>query len=177
MKPVVIESTSSTSSTFVTNVAKDFLGGESSGGDILLRVKLDNEFKTFNVASTNTQTVRDGLNEYFIQHRQDVELLCSVIYWQKRTIDYQALHTAFLLNSLSEDEFEEEAEKFTIYQKNVHPKKIASVIERLDSLIAIKFDTSDYADYFQCNQQEVMAGLNLLPYAHFAAKLPTVSEE
>jgi len=120
--------------------------------------------------------VRDGLNAYFDRHSQDIGLLCSVIFWQKRTIDYQALHTAFLLNSLSEEDFEQEADKFTVHQKDLPPERIASVVERLDSLIGIKFDTSDYSDYFQCSQQNVMAGLRLLPDQRFAEMLPASTE-
>lgn len=155
----------------------DFLEDDSSDNDMLLRVRPGSEYKTFTVISTNTQTVRDGLNAYFDRHLQDVDLLCSVIVWQKRTIDYQALHTAFLLNSLSEEEFEKESEKFTVYQKNLPPKKIAAVVERIDSLVGINFDTSDYSDYFQCSQENVMEGLRLLPHQHFLAMLPVSAEK
>lgn len=155
-----------------------FLEDDFSDNDVLLRVRPGSEYKTFTVISTHTQTVRDGLNAYFDRHLQDVDLLCSVIVWQKRTIDYQALHTAFLLNSLSEEEFEQESEKFTVYQKNVPPKKIASVVERIDSLVGINFDTSDYSDYFQCSQENVIEGLRLLPHhQHFLAMLPVSAEK
>jgi len=157
-------------------VMQDFFSDDYFDSDLLLRIRSGKEYKTLILTSTNTQTVRDGLNAYFVRHSQDIDLLCSVIFWQKRTIDYQALHTAFLLNSLSEEEFEQEAEKFTLHQGNIPSEKIASVIERLDSLIGIKFDTSDYSDYFQCSQENVMAGLRLLPDQHFAAMLPVPAE-
>lgn len=157
-------------------VMPDFFSGDSFYSDLILRVRSDNESKTITLTTTNTQTVQDGLNAYLDRHSQNIALLCSVIFWQKRTIDYQALHTAFLLNSLSEEGFEQEAEKFTVHQGNITSEKIASVIERLDSLIGIKFDTSDYSDYFQCSQENVMAGLRLLPDQHFAAMLPVPAE-
>jgi len=157
-------------------VMQEFLSGDYFDSDLLLRVRSENEYKTLILTSTNTRTVRDGLNAYFVRHSQDIDLLCSVIFWQKKTIDYQALHTAFLLNSLSEEEFEQEADKFTIHQEKVPSEKIALVVERLDSLIGIKFDTSDYSDYFQCSQENVMAGLLLLPDQRFAAMLPVPAE-
>ncbi|SJM91153.1 hypothetical protein CRENPOLYSF2_2080004 [Crenothrix polyspora] len=158
-------------------MTQDFLSDDYSDSDLFLRVRSEKEYKTFTITSINTQTVRDGLNAYFVQHSQDIDLLCSVIFWQKRTIDYQALHTAFLLDSLSEEGFEQEAEKFTVHQKNIPSEKVASIIERLDSLIGIKLDTSDYSDYFQCSQENVMDGLRLLPAQRFAAMLPASSEK
>lgn len=158
-----------------TVVMRGFLDGTCPDSDLLFRVTAENEYIT--ITSTNTQIVRDILNEHLVRHSQDIDLLCSVIFWQKRTIDYQALHTAFLLDSLSEEEFEQEAEKFTVHQKNIPSEKVASVIERLDSLIGIKFDTSDYSDYFQCSQKNVMDGLRLLPSQRFAAMLPALIEE
>ncbi len=157
-------------------VMQDFLGDIYPENDWIFRVTAGNEYRSISITSTNTRTVRDSLNAYFVQHSQDIDLLCSVIFWQKRTIDYQALHTAFLLDSLSEEEFEQESEKFTVHQKNIPSEKIASVIERLYSLIGIEFDTSDYSDYFQCSQKNVMEGLRLLPAQRFAAMLPTSSE-
>ena len=156
-------------------VMQNFLTGDCPAGDLILRVKSESPY-TLMITSTSTQTVRDNLNEYLVRHSQDIDLLCSVIYWQKRTIDYQALHTAFLLNSLSEEEFEQEADKFTVRQKNVPSDKIAFVVERLDSLIGIEFDTSDYSDYFECSQENVIAGLRLLPDQRFVAMLPVPLE-
>ncbi len=83
-------------------IGSSFLKDGCSNNDVLIRVRED-EHNAVIITSTNTQTVRDGLNTYHVRHLQDVDLLCSVIVWQKRTIDYQALHTAFLLNSLSEE--------------------------------------------------------------------------
>ena len=165
---------SSTSSQIVT----DFFNNEPiNNGDMLLRVMPEDEYKTINITTVRTQTVIDGLNNYLVQHSQNIDLLCSVIFWQKRTIDYQALHTALLLDSLSEEDFEKESEKFTIYQKQIPPEKIAFNIEQLDSLIGINFDTSDYSDYFQCSQENVMEGLKLLSSENFSAMLPETIED
>lgn len=173
MKPIVPRS-STASSTVDT---QDFLGGDHPESDILVRIRSGGQFNSFSIASTSTETVRDDLSAYFVRHTQDIGLLCSVIFWQKRTIDYQALHTAFLLNSLSEENFEKEAGKFSVRQKEVQPELIASVVERLDSLTGLKFDTSDYADYFQCSQRNVMAGLGLLNSPHYTAMLPSLAQD
>lgn len=170
MLPFSIEPATSSSQV----VAQDMWGDISSDGDVLIRVKSDQQLKTIRIASASTQTVRDRLNAYLLQ---DVDLLRSVIYWQKKTIDYQALHTAFLLSSISEEEFEVESEKFTVRQTEIQPDFIASVIDRMDSLLGIPFDTSDYSDFFKCSQENVMAGLRLLPQTHFVAMLPAPAIE
>ena len=153
-------------------MTQDFFESEDSvNKDLVLRIRrLDD--KTCTLTSTNTQAMRNDLNAYVFQRSQDIDLLRSVIFWQKRTIDYQALHTAFLLNSLSEEEFEQESDKFTVHQVKIPPEKIAFDIGRIDSLLGLKFDTSDYSDYFQCSQENVMDGLRLLPYTRFITMLP-----
>ena len=159
------------STTLSPIMTQDFFQNDDSvNKDLVLRIRLDD--KTCTITSTNTQDMRNDLNRYVFQHSQDIDLLRSVIFWQKRTIDYQALHTAFLLNSLSEEEFEQESDKFTVHQVKIPPEKIAFDIGRIDSLLGLKFDTSDYSDYFQCSQENVMDGLRLLPYTRFIAMLP-----
>jgi hypothetical protein len=173
MKQFIIEKPSTNSPVVVTD---NFPGNDRDDLDIFFRIRSDNTTQKVYVAYADTKTVRDDLNAYGDQCRQDVDLLCSVILWQKKTIDYQALHTAFLLNSLSEEAFEKEAEKFIIHQKEVPPKMIASMVGRLVSLIGNMFDTSDYADYFRCTQQNVMTGLSLIPHKHFSKMLPSSAE-
>lgn len=174
MEPFSFEVSSATSSLVVT---PDSLGLRFPDVDLLLHVKSNHQIKSFNVTATPTQLVRDGFNAYFARCSEDISMLCSVIFWQKKTIDFQALHTALLLNSVSEDEFQKEAEKFIVHQKDVPPEVVASVVERIDSLIGFKFDTSDYADYFQCTQENVVAGLRLLPHPDFAEMLPAPNTE
>lgn len=157
-------------------VTQDFLGGYCPENDMLLRITSDNERKNLAVTYYTTQTIRNDLSSYFNMHLQEINLLRSVIFWQKRTIDYQALHTAFLLNSISEEEFEQEAEKFIVHKEKIPAERISFVVQQLESLIEIKFDTSDYADYFQCSQENVMSGLRLLSDQRFSAMLPDPSE-
>jgi len=157
-------------------VPEGFFSGANAGQDFLVRVKLDDQYNTAGIFTTQTKTFTDGLNKYFLKHIQDIELLSSVIYWQKRTIEYQGLHMAFLLDSVSEEDFEKEAVKFAVRQRDVPPEQIARVVGKLDSLIGLKLDTSDYADYFQCSQNNVMAVLSMLENPHFAAMLPAPVE-
>ena len=151
----------------------DFFNTDCVAGDILCRyTPEEDEHKTFTMRYADTQTVMDGINNYIFQHSQNIELLRSVIFWQKRTIDYQALYTAFLLESISEEDFETESDKFMIHYNRVEPEHIAHDIDKMDSLIGIDFDTSDYSDFFQCDQENVMEGLKLLPSENFKVMLP-----
>lgn len=166
MTACILENLSPTSSLVVTEPS-----------DLTVRIKTDIQSRTITFAYCDTQTIKDNLERFRCQYTQDVKLLSSVILWQKKTIDYQALYTAFLLNSVSEEVFEEEAEKFMVHQQVVLPEKIAADISRLDALVGVKFDTSDYADYFQCSQQNMMEALRLIPHSHFVALLPAVESE
>ena len=100
--------------------------------DFLVRYQDKDGIKT--LTTTETQIIRDGLNAYHYQHGQDIVLLRSVILWQRNNIDYNGLYTAFLLGCLSEEEFEEESEKFTIYEEFVDPiKKIKFIMLKVNS--------------------------------------------
>lgn len=175
MAPFLLDNSSSTASFVITD---DYLPQSNAAGDVLVRLQFGSSAKSVSVSATNTQTILDGMNAYRRNHLQDIELLGSVISWQKRTIDYQALHMAFLLNSLSEEDFEQESEKFIVRQGAVDPSMIAAVVEKLDTLVGLRLDTSDYADYFQCTQENVMSGLRQLsPHSHFAALLPALAND
>lgn len=154
-------------------VAEDFLADGNTDHDLLIRIQSENGFKAITLTSTNTQTIRDGLDTYHNQHKQDINLLRSVIFWLRNNLDYDGVYTAFLLGCLSEEEFEEESEKFTVYEEFVDPIKIAQDIQKMYSLIGVDFDTSDYAGYFKCSQENVMEGLKLLKNNPiFMEKLP-----
>lgn len=156
-----------------SDIGSGILSGGYPSGDVLFRVVSTDGARWEHVAVTQTQFVRDGLNQLCDDHQKDIAILSSVIVWQKRTIDFQALHTAYLLNSISEEEFDTESDKFTFRQRSVDPEKIAFVVERMHELLGFSFDTSDYADYFKCTQKNVMEGLRLLPGKQFTELLPS----
>lgn len=172
-KPNLREVSLPTSSPVFSEGNLDGLVTSATEHDYFMRVKLDGQLRTTSTYITKTKDVYAGLNEYYNRNWHDISLLSSVIYWQKKNIDYQALYTAFLLDTLSEEDFEKEAEKFAVRQKEVQPELIAAFVERLDSLIGLKLDTSDYADYFQCSQNNVITGLSKLNNPHFSALLPS----
>lgn len=116
-------------------------------------------FRTNSFVSMPTQ---DFVNSCRFIFQQDISLLSRVIVWQRRTIEYNALYTAFLLDAMTDDEFEEEANKFLVTQQSVDASQIASEMSRIEELTELKFDTSDYADFFRCSQENVMQGMSLL---------------
>jgi len=170
MKPIRVDNGFRTTSDVGSGI---FNGGCPPAGDVLIRVVNNDGARWEHVAVTQTQFIRDGLNQLFDDHQQDIAILSSVIVWQRRAIDFQALHTAYLLNSISEEEFDLESDKFTFRQRSVDPERIAFVVERMHELLGFSFDTSDYADYFKCTQKNVLEGLKLLPGMQFRELLPS----
>ena len=90
----------------------------------------------------------------------DIIILRKIIFYLRNKINYQSLYTAFLLGTLSEEEFEEESEKFIVQQKDISVETVASEIKRIHNLAWLDFSISDYADYFQCSQDIVQEALN-----------------
>jgi len=126
--------------------------------------------RTNSVASMPTQDFVNSCRSIF---EQDISLLSRVIVWQRRTIEYNALYTAFLLDAMTEEEFEEESEKFLVRKQHVDVSKIASEISRIEKLTGLEFDTSDYAGFFSCSQENVMQGMaSLKAQERFLSVLP-----
>lgn len=158
-----------------TSSAPQHIGRDDDGQltDVLVHVTKVGGVVTLN--PVDTRTVRDSFNRAMDSRSWDVDVLRSVVLWQRRTIDFQAIHTAFLLDAITEDEFEEESSKFVVDLKNLDPRFIAMMIKRVDFLVGLQFDTSDYADFFQCSQENVMDGLKLLPAERYSEMLPQSS--
>ncbi len=127
-------------------------------------------FRTNSLVSMPTQDFVDSCRSIF---QQDISLLSRVIVWQRRTIEYNALYTAFLLDAMTEEEFEEESDKFLVRKQHVDVSQIKSEISRIETLTGLEFDTSDYPGFFSCSQENVMQGMALLKdHERFLSVLP-----
>ena len=130
-----------------------------------------NNDKNWLIAKSNEEdngSILVGGLTHCMTNKTGIELLRSVILWMQAKINYQALYTAYLLNSsMSEDEFEKQADKFTVHQKDIPVEQIASGIKRIRSLTWMEFSVSDYASYFQCSEESVQDALRKIPETRF----------
>ncbi len=146
--------------------------GSSTNNDFLVR--LQSTGSNFYITSTHTQIVQETLDLIFQSHVRDVAVLRSFVHWQKQHLDYQALYTGMLLETISEEEFMVEAEKYATEESEVDPVMLAGHIDELRRLTALDLETSEYASFFNSTQENVVDAMARLGEAnvHFHDLLP-----
>lgn len=116
-----------------------------------------------NVAFTNTSsfftTVTKGWEAYY---SRDIVSLVSVIHWQHSILDYNAHYNAYLLNQISEEEFESSSEAIAYEPQDIDPAELANKIRTIVSLTGIDYTPSDFAGLFRCSEESVQKALQVL---------------
>lgn len=90
------------------------------------------------------------------------DTLVEVILSQKRSLNYNGVYNAFLLGQLSEEDFERLAAKFAYKPKYINPQKLSLKINILFNYTSIDYSTSELADIFRCNIDDVEESINLI---------------
>jgi hypothetical protein len=150
-----------------TTSAASFLGAPGagissfSGMDILVRVVQT----TGGPNATwirETAAVSGELRGWALGMQADLAQLRSLALWQHRLLDYNAVYQAYLLEQMTEDEFEAEAEKFVVDHDHVDIDVLAPQIDQLLRLTGIAYTPSDLVAYFHCEHDDVMSALDHL---------------
>lgn len=92
--------------------------------------------------------------------QHDVDLLKSFAAWQKKKLDYQAVYNAYILEAISEEEFEEESAPYVVEIKEVDSAAIGKAMDELVELLPFEVSTSDFADYFECEPEDVVLAIS-----------------
>ncbi|KVA11848.1 hypothetical protein WI41_07070 [Burkholderia latens] len=91
--------------------------------------------------------------------QHEVDLLKSFAAWQKKKLDYQAVYNAYILEAISEEEFEEESTPYVVEIKEVDPLMVGRTMDELVELLPFEVSTSDFADYFECEPEDVVLAI------------------
>lgn len=131
--------------------------------DYLIRIITGLEStSSVNASICKTEDFEAVLAGWANERLQDIDSLKAVVRWQHSVIDYNAVYQAYLMDQLTDDEFELEAEKFVYDTKSVDPNDLAAKIQRVYQLTNIQYTPSDLGDLFQCEHSEVMRALALV---------------
>lgn len=149
------------SSQLTTTPGADVLSPFQEGSDYLVRFMTD-ETRSLHSFVASTSDVQTKLASWASVIYRDIEQLKEVVQWQHKTIDYNSLYQAFLLDQLSESEFEYEAEKFAYEPVQMAPEDLASKVQRVYSLTGIHYTPSEISDLFQCNHEEAMQAISII---------------
>lgn len=106
----------------------------------------------------------------------DVAALQHVALWQHKVIEYNSLYQAYLMDQLTDDEFETEAEKYAYEQSEISRDELRDGVGRIYRLTNIAYSPSDIADLFHCSHEEAVEAVTNLA-VEYPAFLPMVPGE
>ena len=107
-----------------------------------------------------TQDVYASLYKFCSSHvhaaREDVQTLKKVVAWQHNLIEYNSVYNAFLLEQITEDEFEVAATAYEFELVSCETVALKESIRNVLKVTEIDYQPSDMADLFRCDHQHVV---------------------
>jgi len=127
-----------------------------AGSDFMCRVKVDSTSSQAWVATVQTKHFQAVVHSVITAKDADIWRLKAVVLWLKTRLDYQAIHTAYLMGSMEEAEFAEESDKYSTEYKQIDPRKIATEIVECSKLLDFELSPADYADFLGVDVEAVL---------------------
>ena len=139
------------------------LAAYSAGSPLDVMCRISSSAATTTLSTWQTADFSKFLYARFSKLENSVHILRSVVSWQKHRIDYDALHAAYTLGAITEEEFLKDAEQFVREQvslpSNVICQNIAEINEALDGNMSV----DEYADFLNVDVDDVLAAVPHLP--------------
>lgn len=129
--------------------------------DFLIRVSGSTD-EDMAVCVTGTNKFKSHFGNIFESFKVIKDTLVEVILSQRRLLEYNGFYNAFLMGQLNELEFEKIAKKFTYKPKTIDVKILSSKVNILANLTKIDYSTSELADIFQCNSNDIVTAIRLI---------------
>ncbi|WP_147406497.1 hypothetical protein [Pseudomonas reidholzensis] len=131
--------------------------------DMLARVTKNTFSQIVEIQTIRTQDFLGQLNEVRARWQNDLRTLNNVINWQHRVLDFNSSYTAYLLEQISEEEFEKAAEAIAVEEMEHPINSLAVLIKKTLELTEIEFSPSDLANLLHCSVESVDKALSLIP--------------
>lgn len=147
----------------VVNTSSD-IQQTGSTYDIMARLKINTAANVASVTFIDSHKFQSHMMQVASKWKEDVRLLNDVIEWQHKIIDFNSSYTAYLLEQIDEDEFDQVAEAMAVDESDLSPVIIAPAISRLLELTSIDYAPSDLANMFHCSQETISEALALVPH-------------
>lgn len=124
--------------------------------DCLFRLYSNSSGK-LNLGMVQTSVFKELFQNYFKQ----TKVLIEVIKSQKGLLEFNGYYTAFLLNQISEKQFNKISKNFTIeVNKDVDKGILANNINFLLETTRLSFTTQDLSDIFKCDEDTIIQTLD-----------------
>jgi hypothetical protein len=129
--------------------------------DLLIRVSGSTD-EDMEFCVTGTERFKSHFGNIFESFKVVKDTLVEVILSQRRSLEYNGFYNAFLMGQMGELEFEKIAKTFTYKPKTINMKVLSSKVNILFNLTKIDYSTSELADIFQCNSNDVVTAIRLI---------------
>jgi hypothetical protein len=113
-------------------------------------------------ASWPTEKISADIAYWHECSSRDIDALKIVVNFQRKYINYQALYNAFLLGTLSEDEFDKEADGYIAEERAIAPEVLAPIIERLHRLLDFTLSDREIAEYLEVDRNSMSQAFSLI---------------
>jgi len=160
-----ITTADATASIYLPPSHSSVTGDVSTGSniDLLLRVSAQDTSGAFNIAMAPTSHVLQAIaNAWRIRHDHQITTLVNVVNWQHGILDYNARYNAFLLEQITQEEFESASQEIAYEPVEIQPQELVEKIRTVLSLTGIDYTPSDFASLFRCREDTVHAALRLM---------------
>jgi hypothetical protein len=118
-----------------------------------------------NVSWSKTQEVVGAMRSWAFQKTHEIDTLVGVIRWQRRLLDYNAHYNAYLLDQMSDRQFEKIAHSFLYEPKDCDALDLITRISTILELTDIDFTPSEFADLFQCKADIVLKAVEQVKWS------------
>jgi hypothetical protein len=109
-----------------------------------------------------TAVVASQLNAWHDNLQADINALKVVTKFQRKYINYQATYNAFLLGTLTEDEFDVESDAYVSEEKKVDPLNLAPIVERLKRLLEFPLTDRELGEYLEVDYESIVAAIKVV---------------
>ena len=129
--------------------------------DLLIRVSGSTD-DDMEFCVTGTEKFKSHFSNIFESFKIVKDTLIEVILSQRRLLEYNGFYNAFLMGQMEELEFEKIAKKFTYKPKPINMNILSLKVNILFNLTKIDYSTSELADIFQCNSNDMAGAIRLI---------------
>ena len=96
------------------------------------------------------------------QFKSYLKILFEIIKSQRKQLEFNSYYIAFLLGQISQEELEKISRKFVIKRKKVPTELLKNKVEMLQALTNHDLTPKEMAQYFFCEEKDIIRALKLL---------------
>lgn len=109
-----------------------------------------------------TSFVTGKLDAWHESLQADINALKTVANFQRKYINYQATYNAFLLGTLTEDEFDVESDAYISEERKVDAVELAPLIDRLKRLLDFELTDRELGEYLEVDSESFQRAVDAL---------------